>query len=115
MKKIYELTELERAALEDRLKESKFVEKYSYEFEDTAMNINGDYFLNTEEIEEYLRKEESKLRMRTNKAICACGSEMKVVNYEGYYDSFKYLECVNQDCTYLDTVDADRNDKGSYA
>lgn len=49
---------------------------------------------------------------------CFCGVKMKLVKYQGYYDSFKYWECDNCD---LDNkiqwvcIEVDREDRGSYA
>lgn len=46
-----------------------------------------------EEMEEILQEGIKRKRFGDSKIKCACGSEMKVMLYEGYYDSFKQLKC----------------------
>lgn len=57
--------------------------------------------------------------MTLEKPKCACGKEMKVVQYNGYYDSFKYWE-FHEDCKCpnaceVEDFQADLSWKGDYA
>ena len=41
---------------------------------------------------------------------------MKLVEYKGYYDSFKYWRCDNCDLdNKIQKIEADKGEKGSYA
>lgn len=47
---------------------------------------------------------------------CTCGAKMKIVEYRGYYDSFKFFEC--DACTLvseLDRYNPDKHEYGPYA
>jgi hypothetical protein len=47
---------------------------------------------------------------------CSCGVKMKLVKFEGYYDSFNYWCCDNCDLdAKMQDAKADRTEKGSYA
>jgi hypothetical protein len=50
--------------------------------------------------------------------ICSCGVKMKLVEYVGYYDSFKYWCCENAKCSLDDVMakaEPDGDFRGSYA
>lgn len=47
---------------------------------------------------------------------CSCGVKMKIVEYKGYYASFKYWRCDN--CALdnkMQKAETDKKEKGSYA
>ena len=49
------------------------------------------------------------------RSICSCGVKMKLINYVGYYESFKYWRCDN--CNLDDEVQnikADKTEGGHY-
>lgn len=53
-----------------------------------------------------------------NRPVCACGVKMKLVEYRGYYDGFRYWECDNcmlDDDIQKDDVGVDRDWLGAYA
>ena len=62
-------------------------------------------------LQEGIKKKE----VKNAKVKCACGNEMKVVLYKGYYDSFKYLQCSNENCEYLDFQEVSEECRGGYA
>lgn len=47
------------------------------------------------------RKNIKKLKFQ-ERPTCSCGVKMKLVEYRGYYESFKYFRCDN--CTLDDTI-----------
>lgn len=47
---------------------------------------------------------------------CSCGVKMKLIEYSGYYDGFKYWACENCDLeNQLDEYDSDEKYRGAYA
>lgn len=47
--------------------------------------------------------------------ICSCGCKMKMVEYKGYYEEFKYWECENCDIEkQMWDYEADKTFNGSY-
>lgn len=48
--------------------------------------------------------------------MCSCGVKMKLINYMGYYDSFKYWRCDN--CKLdneIQNIKEDETERGCYA
>jgi hypothetical protein len=56
--------------------------------------------------------------MTLERPKCACGKEMQVIYYTGYYDSFKYWdfhkECKCPNTTEVEDIEPDYEWKGSY-
>lgn len=99
----------------DRLKDENLINNYSF-FESVYLEVDSEMFFNTGELDEYIEELNMKRRIRTNKAICACGSELVVDEYKGYYESFKYLSCQNEKCDFLDNEEINGDEwKGAYA
>lgn len=51
-----------------------------------------------------------------NRPICSCGVKMKLVEFKGYYEGFKYWRCDN--CNLDDKIQEEKPDKkelGAYA
>lgn len=48
------------------------------------------------------------------KPVCLCGSELIVVEYSGYYDSFNTWVCSDEECAILDDMKPIHTSKGSY-
>lgn len=54
----------------------------------------------------------------SDRPTCSCGSKMKLIQYTGYYDDFRYWKCDNDNCLItaeLSMFEADRVWKGGYA
>lgn len=94
-----------------------------YECGYVDVNYSDGFFYRDEfnAIEQYLiriknekEKEKRQKEMLAKKAYCACGSELEVVFYKGYYDEFKFLKCSDEDCIYLENQETDKEDKGAY-
>lgn len=47
--------------------------------------------------------------------ICACGCEMTYIEYTGYYDSFNFWECKNNNCKTENDFVPDDTVRGAYA
>lgn len=47
--------------------------------------------------------------------ICACGTEMTYVAFEGYYDDRTFWICENPECETENEFKPDEKDKGCYA
>lgn len=47
--------------------------------------------------------------------VCACGTEMTFVKFEGYYDEREFWICEKSDCKIEDEFKPDELDKGCYA
>lgn len=109
------LSRSERIDLEDRLNKNKCVESYKFIYEDTAIRINDKELFSMEVVEKYLDKLQVEDRIKCNKPICACGSELRVVEYRGYYETFKFLNCENEQCNYIDNAKVDDEERGAYA
>ncbi|MBS4173502.1 hypothetical protein [Bacillus sp. FJAT-49736] len=61
-------------------------------------------------------KDKKKMKFES-RPICSCGVKMKLVEYRGYYEEFRYWDCDN--CKLDDeiqnrNVEADKIWKGSY-
>lgn len=101
--------------LEYYLKElKKYYDVVEFEFD---LLRAGEYFIyreDLEEMEEVLQEGIKKKEFKNAKIICACGSEMKVVLYKGYYDEFKYLQCSNEECEYLSFQETEDISYGGY-
>lgn len=92
----------------------KYYDNVKFEFD---LLRAGDYFMHKndlKEMEEFLQEGIKKKRFKDAKVKCACGSEMKVMLYEGYYDSFKYLKCSDEDCEHLDSQEKYESHYGGY-
>lgn len=98
-----------------QLKDEGLINDYSF-FESVYLEVDDEMFFNTGELDKYIEELNMRKRIRTNKAICACGSELVVSHYKGYYDSFKYLACENEKCDFMEneSVNGDKW-KGAYA
>lgn len=59
--------------------------------------------------------ENNKKNEGKKRPICACGEEMKYIEYIGYYDSFEYWRCDANGCTVEDDFEPDERDRGSFA
>lgn len=46
--------------------------------------------------------------------LCVCGEELKVVQYNGYYESFKFLDCYNEKCGFVRKSDVDEELDGQF-
>lgn len=88
----------------DRLKDECLINDYAF-FESVYLEVDDEMFFDTGELDEYIEELNMRKRIRTNKAICACGSELVVNEYKGYYETFKYLSCQNKKCDFLDNKD----------
>lgn len=93
----------------------KYYDNVEFEFD---LLRAGNHFIFKEdlkEMEEVLQEGIKKKEVKNAKVKCACGNEMKVVLYKGYYDSFKYLQCSNENCEYLDFHEESEEWRGDYA
>ena len=99
----------------DRLQDEGLINDYAF-FESVYLEVDDEMFFDTGELDEYIEELNMRKRIRTNKAICACGSELVVNEYKGYYETFKYLSCQNEKCDFLDNEDINGDKwKGAYA
>lgn len=99
----------------DRLKDEGLINDYAF-FESVYLEVDDEMFFDTGELDKYIKELNMRKRIRTNKAICACGSELVVNEYKGYYETFKYLSCQNEECDFLDNEDINGDKwRGAYA
>lgn len=56
---------------------------------------------------------------KIKKPLCACGLEMQVIHYMGYYDEFKYFhfhpKCTCEGCKDPDLIEPDVVEHGQFA
>lgn len=93
----------------------KYYDVVEFEFDLLRAGEHFIYREDLEEMEEVLQEGIKKKEFKNAKIICACGSEMKVMLYKGYYDSFKHLQCSNEKCEYLDLQEECEKYYGGYA
>ena len=51
-----------------------------------------------------------------DRPVCVCGEKMTLVEYEGYYDEFKYWACYECDLDdKIQDMNPDETQRGAYA
>jgi hypothetical protein len=64
---------------------------------------------------ELIKTTRNKKNEGKKRPVCACGTEMTFVHFEGYYDEREFWICENAKCETIDGFEPDIKNKGCYA